>query len=418
MTRPVIGTMATRVAAAVAGLVTMAAAARMLGLEAVGRINLLVLGISFVMLLNNVVGGSGLVYLEPRHGTWTLRRLAYGWSVLCAVLAFAVGERWGLAPAGLGGHLAALALLEAVYAAHLALLLGRERYGLYNGLQLARVLVLLIAFAALLRVHGPSVMDYVHGLYIANASAALLSGLLLARLPAASTDSAAAFAALLRQGLPAQAANVLQLLNYRLSYFLVERFKGAAALGLWSITTQLAESAWLAPKSLGSVLYARVSNSSEPDAQRRLTLAVMKLAVGLAFLAAVVLIALPEAVYQAVFGEAAIGIGPLVLLLLPGLLAMAASQALSHYLSGSGKVLHNTISSGVGLAATVFFCYRWIPAHGADGAAAAASVAYGLSLAYQVVVFSRLTRTSIGDYLPNRADAQQAGVIFRRLLGR
>ncbi len=417
MMRPAIGTIATRVAMAIMSLLLVALAAHALGLEGVGRMSLLLLCITFIMLLSNV-GAGGLVYLEPRHGTRTLRLITYVWAAVACAGAFPLVAVLDLAPEGLAAHACALALIESVAVIHLNLLLGRERFGQSNALQLLRSALLLGLFTWLLNHDGPDLMDYVAALYAAQGTTALLSGLLLVRQPGQRSDAMAAATALLRQGLPAQAANGLQLLTYRLSYYLVDRLQGATLLGLWSITTQLAEGAWLAPKSLGTVLYARVSNMDERDRQRDLTLSVLKAAVALAALAAIALIILPDRVFQWAFGPEAVGIGRIVVMLLPGLLAMAASQALSHYLSGSGRVLHNTVASGIGLAVTVAGGLALIPTHGILGAAITASAAYTAALIYQALVFRRCTGARWRHYLPTAGDAGRLGAIMRRLLGR
>lgn len=415
MTRPVIGTVASRVAIAAINLLLVVLVAQVLGLADVGRISLLVLGISFILLVNNVVGGGGLVYLEPRHGTVTLRWLAYGWATITAAAAFAVARLLHLIPDDLLLHVPLLALLQSIAGIHLSLLLGRERFAAHNSLQVMRAVLLLCAFAVLLRMDGPRLMDYVHACYIADGCTALLSGLLLSRRPGQRTDAVQAMLAAVRQGLPAQMANALQLLNYRFSYYLMDRFHGTAALGIWSIATQLAESAWLAPKSLGTVLYARVSNMDEAVRQRDITLSVLKLSVGLALLAALVLVALPESLFQRVFGDEVIGIRWMVLVLSPGLLAMAASQALSHYLSGVGLVRHNTIGSGIGLLATVIVGYALIPQQGASGAAITASCAYTASVLYQVAIFNRVAQARWRHFLPDRRDRERITELLRRL---
>jgi len=406
MRRAALGTIATRVAIAAAQLLVAALAAHLLGLAEVGRMSLLVLAITFVMLAVNIVSGGALVYLEPRHGTRTLRRIAYGWALLVSAAAALVLEPIGLAPEGLGVHAAALALLEAIGSIHLTLLLGRERFGHHNALVLGRGLVLLGTFIALLRIDGPAFEDYLFALYAAQGFTALVSALLLARLPGAHSDATTAFLAMLRYGFPAQLANGLQLLNYRLSYYLVQRFQGASALGLWAITTQLAESAWLAPKSLGTVLYER---------QRQLTLTELKASVFIAATATLLLALLPETVFMWVFGPEAIGIRQLVLLLAPGLVAMAASQALSHYLSGVGKVQHNTIASGLALIVTLAAGFTLIPAHGANGAALTASAAYSTALLYQAIVFNRLTESRLVHYLPDTHDLDRLLALLRRM---
>ncbi|HRH39148.1 MAG TPA: polysaccharide biosynthesis C-terminal domain-containing protein, partial [Flavobacteriales bacterium] len=231
-------------------------------------------------------------------------------------------------------------------------------------------------------------------------------------------NSLNAFLDLFRLGFFAQLANGLQLMNYRFAYYLVDRFQGNATLGMFSITTQLAESTWLAPKSLGTVLYARVSNIEERDHQRDLTLAVLKVAVAFAALISALLLLLPIDVYRWVFGDFVHDLGPVIVWMIPGLLAMSASQAYSHFLSGTGRVYHNTIASGIGLVITVAVGYRWIPVMGLYGAALASSAAYTAATLYQLVVFNRISGARLRHYLPNAQDAERIAVLRRRLLGR
>jgi O-antigen/teichoic acid export membrane protein len=418
MIRPVIGTLASRISVAVLNLLVIALAAQRLGASGVGAMSLIVLGITFILLLNNVVGGGGLVYLVPRYATSALRWPTYGWAVLTALVAFAVLWQWPLlVPEGYAGHTVALAFLQAITGVHHGLLLGRERYGVGNALMVAQPAILLLAFVLLLRHDGAVVMDYVHAAYIAFGTIAVVSGLLtIDRSRRQATGSA--WAGLFRQGVPAQLANALQLINYRLVYYLVERAQGLVALGTFSITTQLAESAWLAPRSLGSVLYARVSNMREAEQQRALTLVVWKVAVGIALVALVVLLVLPDAVYRMVFGPEVQGIAAIVAWMAPGLLAMSASQALSHYLSGTGRVYHNAIASGLGALVTVLVGPWAISAMGLYGAGLTTSAAYMAATGYQTIVFGRLTGARPRHYLPDARDAERLRTLLGRVLGR
>lgn len=415
MIRPVLGTVIARVAIAAANLLLVAVAAQHLGLADVGRISLIVLGITFVLLFNHVIGGSGLVYLEPRHGTHTLRAIAYGWAIIVAIAAYFVADVLDVIPRELLMHVIAIAALQSISSIHLSILLGRERYGANNGLQALRSVILLVSFVLLLRSEGPDLMDYVNACYLADGVTALLSGALLGGRSGRSSDAVVAFIAMMRQGAPSQLANGLQLINYRFSYYLVDRFHGVAALGIWSITTQLAESAWLAPKSLGTVLYARVSNLAEIERQRDLTLVMLKVSVAVALLAAICLLLLPGRLYAAIFGPEVLGIKWLVLAMSPGLIAMAASQAMSHFLSGVGRVRVNTVSSAVGLVVTIMMGVILVPKHGAAGAAVTASSAYCASVLYQFLVFNRITHSGFRHYLPNHSDVANIIALWRRI---
>lgn len=422
MIGPAIGTIATRTVVTVLNLFVVMAAAQFLGTEGVGAISLIVLGITFTLLLNNVIGGSGLVYLTPRHGSNALRWPAYGWALLTAAVAWGVLHTWSLVPEGYATHVVALTFLQSLCGIHNHLLLGRERIGVQNLLVVGQALLLLVAFVLLLRTGDATLMDYVHAAYLAHGLTALIGALVSweheALAPRSVRPDGHPLIALLRQGTLSQAANGLQLLNYRLAYFLIERFHGTAALGVYSITTQLAESAWLAPKSLGMVLYARVSNLEAMEEQRDTTLAVLKMAVAIAVVTVLVLVLVPDSLYQFAFGPEVHDLAPLLLLLAPGLIAMSASQALSHFLSGSGRVYHNTISSGLGLLVTLSLGYALIPTMGLLGAAITASAAYSVAVIYQVIIFDRLTHAKWRNYVPDGTDITRLRTVWLRLMGR
>lgn len=421
MIRPVIGTITSRVFIVLMNLLVIVIAGRALGTEGLGAISLLVLGITFILVLNNVVGGSGIVYLLPRHGAAALRWPSYAWALVTTAIARVVLHFLQLVPAGLEDHAVALAFLQALSGVHIGILLGRERIGAQNALLAFQAGSLLLAFAILVRNGTADVMDYVLAAYIAHGGTAALSAIAsITRDPDRRHIAASGhpIADLFRQGMIAQAANGLQLLNYRLAFYLIQRFIGTAAVGLYSVTNQLAESTWLVPKSLGLVLYARVSNMEAMERQRDLTLAVMKAALAVATIFTIVLVLLPDAVYQFFFGHEVVGIGFLVLLLAPGLLAMSASQALSHYLSGTGRVWHNAIGSGLGALATLLLGFSLIPEYGLHGAAITASVAYCASTIYQMIVFNHLTDARSRHFLPSAADVDRLRTLWNRMVGR
>ena len=221
---------------------------------------------------------------------------------------------------------------------------------------------------------------------------------------------------MLQQGAMVQGANAMQLVSYRLSYWLIRHFHGTPALGLYSVGNQLAESAWLAPKSLGLVLYSKVSNTPEADRQRTLTLTMMKVAVACAFAVLIVIIALPDVAYGMAFGHEITGLRPIALLLAPGIVCMAASQAFSHYFSGTGRNRHNMIGSGLGLLISVVLGLILIPRYALHGAAITASCAYGANAIYQAIVFLRGTGSSLVDLFPNTKDVTRVKELLRGMM--
>ncbi|MCB0784673.1 MAG: hypothetical protein KDC02_10735, partial [Flavobacteriales bacterium] len=98
MIRPAIGTIATRVFVQVMNLLVIVVAGHRLGAVGLGDISLVVLGITIVMLVNNLVGGGALVYLVPRHPLKELLPPAYAWAVITAGIAWVLVKVLPLVP--------------------------------------------------------------------------------------------------------------------------------------------------------------------------------------------------------------------------------------------------------------------------------------------------------------------------------
>lgn len=410
MIRPVIGTIGARVLITAANLLLVALAGRTLGAEGLGSISLILLGVTIILIMAHVVGGGGLVYLVPRLGVGPVLLPAYGWAIITALAAMLVATRLPLAPEGFAMHVVALAFLQALNSIHLNILVAKERIGLQNTILVSQSLVQVAAFAVLLGYNGATLMDYVWATYLAHGLTAVLSGGLVIGTITGNLfqEPGRNLRALMVQGGIGQLANLFQLFNYRAAYYLIEALRGTAALGVYSVAMQLAEGSWLVPKSIGGVLYSKVSNLDEQRRQIQLTAILFKVAALFGLLCSLALIALPDALYGTLFGKEVHGLRPILLLITPGLIAMSGSQVLSHYLSGTGRIRHNLVGSGLGLIVTLALGWIAISTYGLVGAAFTASLAYSTSLVYQLVIFLRITGSKLALLLPGSGDVRKA----------
>lgn len=414
MIKQITGTVASRLVIVAQGLLLTMVAGHRLGTAGLGTIGLVVLGIALVGLLANLLGGGAMVYLAPRVPLRKLLPPAYGWALLAGVIGGVLLDRAELVPPGYALHTAVLAVLLAGTQIHLGVLIGQERIRTHNQLTVIQALVLLLVFTAGVLRPYPDPMAYVVAAYVAYGITLVLSIIALrTSRPPALPPPTDPMRLLVRQGLLVQGANALQLLSHRLAYWLIERARGTAALGLYSVATQLAEGAWLAPKSLGMVLYSRMSNTDDRERQRLLTIGFLQLSVGCALLVVVLLLLLPAAAFSLAFGPQVQGLAPLIGWLAPGILAIAAAQALSHFFSGTARNVHNVISSGIGVAITIGLTPWALAHHGLVGAAGAASCAYIGQCTYQLIAFLRITRTGPLQLLPRVQDMHRLRALFQ-----
>jgi len=413
MLKAISGTIAARITTTAMGLLVAVIAGHRLGATGLGTIGLIVLGITLVRLGMDLVGGSALVYLVPRVALGRLLRPCYLWAVIAAAAGYAILELFALVPVGYAGHVAVLALLQGVHAIHLSVLIGQQRIRANNLIAVVQALVLVAAFAILARDPGADAHAFITASYLSIAIALVLSIAAMRRnVPVHAAAPVNVLRLLVRQGTYVQMANGMQLMNYRLAYWLIEKFQGTAALGIYTVANQLAEGAWLVPKSLALVLYSKISNTEGMEGQRLLTLTFLKTSMAFATAVIAVLVLLPPSVFQWVFGPEVVGISPLIALLVPGILSMAASQAYSHFFSGTARNIHNVIGSGLGLVVTIAAGLTLIPAFGLEGAAITATLAYCINAVYQTIAFMRITGSSFMDLWPNAADGHRLRRIF------
>ncbi|MBL7964378.1 MAG: polysaccharide biosynthesis C-terminal domain-containing protein [Flavobacteriales bacterium] len=390
------------------GLAVVMLAGHALGAKGLGDISLVVLGMTFILLVSHVMGGGAVVYLLPRYPLHRLLPPAYAWAIATAGIAAWILGRSTLVPEGTAVHVAALALLHALGNLHLNVLLGLQRMRLYNLLSILQAAMLAIAFVLLLqRTDSPSVMTYIQAAYVAHGGLFVLSILpvVLLRRPAPLLPAERPMLhAMIRQGGLIQGANLLQLLNYRFAYYLLDHYQGRMDLGVYSVGNQLAEGAWIGPKAMGTVLYGQVSNLSNDQEAAQRTRQALFLSVGMATLVLLVLVLLPDSLFSQLFGKEVTGLRVLLCCLAPGILAMAASQAFSHFFSGTGRNKHNLIGSGLGLLVTMAAGWYLISVYGMIGAACTASLAYLTNGLYQAGQFLRIAQWRPGQLVPSRKE--------------
>ncbi len=183
--------------------------------------------------------------------------------------------------------------------------------------------------------------------------------------------------------------NVIGLLNYRASLFLVERFDGLSTAGIYSVAVTAAELLWLLSSSVTVSVYARIGH---PDTRiaAAMTVQAVRINVLSTLLAAPVLLGLAWWALPWVMGPAyEASLWPLAALL-PGVAAYAAASSLSaFYTNHLGRPQLSGAIAGMSL--TISFCTGWflVPLWGPLGAGIASSAGYILAIVAAYGVFLR-----------------------------
>ncbi len=392
--------------------------ARVLGSDNVGTIGLIVLNITIVLMVNNLFGGGALIYLTPRYPAKKLLSIAYFWAFLTALIVPSVFLFLRIEPLDYIVHVYCLSLFLSLAAINQNFLLGKQRINYFNFLALIQYLALLAATVILYFVFkNMSVDAYIRAMYIAWGINLVIGFILIYRIVSVeqiTQSSQHIFRDMLKYGFFVQVANLAQFLNYRLSYFFIQRFLGLGKLGVYEVTTRMAEGVWLFGRSIALVQYMNISNSDDAQANKQLTLRLFRFSFVISLALVLILISIPESLYLAIFGNDFNGIYITILLLSPGIIAIACSTIISHYFAGTGRHYLNAIGSGIGLIAIIVLCLVLIPRYGLPGAAIAASITYTITLIYNLWLFILKTGAHFNDFLFKYADLQHTIEFFRQ----
>jgi O-antigen/teichoic acid export membrane protein len=194
--------------------------------------------------------------------------------------------------------------------------------------------------------------------------------------------------------------NVVSLLNYRVTLFLVERHDGLAAAGVYSVAVQVAELLWLLSSALTISAYHRIGQP-DSDAAARTALHAARLNVALAAGAAPLLWGAAALALPRVLGPDYAGALMPLAALLPGIAAYAAASSLSAFFTNHlGKPHLSGLIAALSLALNTLGCLVLVPRWGAFGAAASTSAAYVGAIAVALWLFRRAARGAAAREAP------------------
>lgn len=422
----ILSTGAVRMLNALSGFVLLWLATNGMGAAAWGVSGLILLNVTLLIMLAEMVSNA-VVYYSSRRNPKSLVRLSAGFtfallaffSLTFFVLSYFPDFFHVLVPQGYAVHILILVWLGSLHNINLYLLLGRERIRAFNTLFMLQFLSQLAAMAIALHLLDiRNELAFVISLY-ASYLVPLIAAYTTYVVPLLRGDSGlpdANLREMIAFGSLTQTSSFVHMLNRRLSFYVIRFFTGNAALGVFNSGVQLTEGFRLIGHSIALVQFSSISNSSDPEYARRLSIRLMKLSIILTFLALAVLLVVPAGVFEWLFSREFGQIKLVVAGLAPGVLALSANAIFSHYFSGTGRPKYNLFASLTGFFVVIPALLLLIPPFGIFGAALAASLAYIASVSYQAIVFTRLNHTALREWLPGREELDMLRQLVKKVM--
>lgn len=183
--------------------------------------------------------------------------------------------------------------------------------------------------------------------------------------------------------------NVISLLNYRASLFVIGHFAGLAQAGVYSVAVQVGELLWLLSSAVTVSVYRHIGT---PDVRQAaaMTVRAVRINVLSTVAAAPFLLALAWWALPSVLGQAYLQARVPLACLLPGIAAYAAASSLSaFYTNHLGRPHLSATVAGLSLCLNVLGAVWAVPRYGVVAAAVCTSVSYVLAIVVAAALFLR-----------------------------
>jgi O-antigen/teichoic acid export membrane protein len=390
---------------AILNFLTIIITARYLGAEGRGIISLFVLNLTVIFMTGSFIGGPGLVYLVPRHDPSNLLNASYLWTLVSSIVVALLLFVFNLVEPNLLIHLILLSIIQSVVRIQQFYLLAKERIKAYNFISVIYPAVLFILLIYFFSVQKHADIEYYFiAFYSGSIVTMIMSSIMVyKRLPVSfSFDLKEIISHAFKLGFVIQCANILQLLNYRFSFFLLDHYFGKHEVGIYSTAGSIAESVLIIANSFAVVQYSQIANSKNDDENTQLTMRITKVVLLLTVLATVALLLLPQEMFIMIFGKEFSELKNIFPYLAPGILLYIFSITISHYYSGSGNPKMGLLGSAAGFVVTLIAGIALIPQYNLKGAALTATLSYITTSLVLLIIFLKQKKLSLFDFIPDR----------------
>jgi len=223
----------------ISNFLTVILTAQFLGAEGRGELTLIMLAVTIVGLIQNLAGGSAISFYIGKISHTTIAVIAIVWLLVTAVCVSWILDYFLLSPKAWLAYIIQLSLLLGAISIVQSFLLGLEKIRQLNFLEILKA-ALLILFIAIhfFVVKELNLLAVMHAYVLAYGISFLVALFMAAKhIKFEKIESLGSSSRLLfKTGFELQVNNILQLVNYRFTFFIFENYWGLAFLVLASGT--------------------------------------------------------------------------------------------------------------------------------------------------------------------------------------
>lgn len=222
-----------------------------------------------------------------------------------------------------------------------------------------------------------------------------------------------------RYGMASYFTQFFMLALNRVDYLFISAMLGAEDLGVYAISTSMAEMLYILPASFAIPFIPILFGMDKGDAER-FTPMVIKLGLIIMSMAALCVYLLGRPVIQTFLSDGYLPAYEPLVLLLPGVISFSLFPFLRYDVFRRNRPGLVSGLTGMALLVNLVLNYYWIPRYGISGAAMSSSISYTLSTCILLLIYCRLSGKRVHQVL--FFSRSEVATILRyarkRLLGR
>ncbi|MFO7597572.1 MAG: polysaccharide biosynthesis C-terminal domain-containing protein [Desulfocurvibacter africanus] len=222
-----------------------------------------------------------------------------------------------------------------------------------------------------------------------------------------------------RYGMASYFTQFFMLALNRMDYLFISAMLGAEDLGVYAISTSMAEILYILPASFAIPFIPILFGMDKEDAEH-FTPMVIKLGLIIMSMAALCVYLLGRPVLQTFFSPGYLPAYEPLVLLLPGVISFSLFPFLRYDVFRRNRPGLVSGLTGMALLVNLALNYFWIPRYGISGAAMSSSISYTLSTCILLLIYCRLSGKRVHQvlFLSRSEAATILRYVRKRLLGR
>jgi O-antigen/teichoic acid export membrane protein len=360
-----------------------------LGAEGRGIISYILLLISLAQLISEFIGGSTLVNLAPKEKLINLMVPSYIAQMIVSVLLsfIFIGITHLMVSAW---TIFFTCLLLGTVNVNLSLILGRSFINTRNTIQLIYMLLSLGGVFMMYQVNESRlIQDYFNVLMFSYAIGFIISSIVLINKSTSTDfDQFKWNPLLIRWGFWSQLSQIVNLLNYRIMYFFIEKDYGLSKLGVFGNAMTVGDMLKISGHSLGQVQHNRIIRSVyKLKVSRKILPKYLLLNFVLYMFQGAILIAIPAGFWVYLLGADFAELKIQIILLLPGFIAMGIATSYSFHFHALSAFKINLLVNAATLLIFIIAYYTLVSAYGFQAIHISFSVAFVMQVILFVIIY-------------------------------